>query len=208
MTPLQQMRAITLGSGALAGAAVGLLIYAYLPQVSAWSETRAALAKQPVFVEPAPTPMVAEVAAPAPSPAASPAPVAAPPTPAETVAIAPETAPLAVALAQASAGPTRSIDVTPTATINPQASQAFADGLSLLASGEIAPARIELEKAARGGEARAWLALGESYDPATLGRLGAVGVKGDPVKAKDCYGRAEAAGLSEARQRTAQLTPN
>jgi len=49
------------------------------------------------------------------------------------------------------------------------------------------------------------VALGDSYDPAVLARLGAVGVKGDAAKARDYYAKAISAGVSEARQRISLL---
>jgi hypothetical protein len=47
--------------------------------------------------------------------------------------------------------------------------------------------------------------LGDAYDPATLTRLGAVGLKGDSSRARDYYKRASDAGLAAARQRIAAI---
>ena len=78
-----------------------------------------------------------------------------------------------------------------------------AQGLVALAGGDVAAARAFLERAAEAGDARALLVLGDAYDPATLTRLGAIGVKGDSARARDYYQRANDAGLAAARQRIA-----
>ena len=80
-----------------------------------------------------------------------------------------------------------------------------AQGLVALAQGDIAGARAYLQSAADGGDARALLALGETYDPATLARIGARGIKGDAAQARDYYSKALAAGLSDARERMAAV---
>ena len=55
------------------------------------------------------------------------------------------------------------------------------------------------------GDARALLLLGGAYDPSTLGRMGALGLKGDAGRARDYYARALSAGVDAARQRIAAL---
>ena len=72
-----------------------------------------------------------------------------------------------------------------------------------LAAGDIAGARAFLERAAEAGDARSLLVLGDTYDPATLSRLGALGLKGDPARAHDYYARALSAGVAGARERIA-----
>ena len=81
-----------------------------------------------------------------------------------------------------------------------------AQGLVALASGDINGARLYLERAAEGGDTRALMALGTSYDPATLARMGALGIKGDPAKAREYYNKALAAGMGAARERLAALS--
>ena len=49
------------------------------------------------------------------------------------------------------------------------------------------------------------MALGDTYDPTTLSRLGAIGVKGDEAAARSYYSRALAAGVGGARERIAAL---
>ncbi len=76
-----------------------------------------------------------------------------------------------------------------------------AEGLVAFANGDIAAARGFLARAAEGGDPRALMALGDTYDPGTLTRLGVVGLKGDEVAARGYYSRALAAGVGGARQR-------
>ena len=59
--------------------------------------------------------------------------------------------------------------------------------------------------AAEAGDVRALMVLGESYDPATLARMGALGIKGDADKARDYYAKALAAGMGAARERMAAM---
>jgi hypothetical protein len=49
------------------------------------------------------------------------------------------------------------------------------------------------------------MALGASYDPASLARMGARGLKGDAATARVYYARALAAGMGAARERMAAL---
>jgi hypothetical protein len=80
-----------------------------------------------------------------------------------------------------------------------------AEGLVAFAKGDIATARAFFVSAAAAGDARALVALGDTFDPASLSRLGVVGLKGDGVKARDYYARALAAGAIGARERIAAL---
>ena len=73
------------------------------------------------------------------------------------------------------------------------------------AKGDIATARAFFVSAAQAGDPRALVALGDTFDPATLTRLGVIGLKGDGAKARDYYARALAAGASGARERLASL---
>ena len=104
---------------------------------------------------------------------------------------------------------TRSLSLAAAVPGAPRASEAArrlcAQGLVALAAGDIAGARLYLERAAEAGDARALLVLGETYDPATLARMGALGVKGEAVKARDYYAKALAAGMGAARERIAAL---
>jgi hypothetical protein len=229
LTPQQQMQAITLGSGGIAGAAVGLLIYAFWPQPLHLNLLSKGPVQAPQFVDSAketakPATILAGTPAPAVTLAAAPA-AAIPATPqqgpATSVAPAPTAAPLAFAATPASVVATTAANafaaqtpamtrgIGPIAAASPTADAnartLLAEGVALLAQGEIASSRLLLEQAANAGESRAWVALGDSYDPAVLTRLGALGVKGDSAMARDCYTKAASAGLSEARERIAAL---
>lgn len=86
-----------------------------------------------------------------------------------------------------------------------EARRLCAQGLVAFAEGDIATARAFFVSAAEAGDPRALVALGDTFDPATLSRLGVVGLKGDGTKARDYYARALAAGASGARERLASL---
>jgi len=133
-----------------------------------------------------------------------------------TAAIAPAAAidRLALALradpqAPDAAQPTRGLASPPIDAGKPHASDEAlrlrAEGLAAMAGGDFAGARALLERAAEAGDARALLVLGDAYDPATLARMGALGLKGDAQRARDYYARALAAGVEAARQRIAAL---
>jgi TPR repeat protein len=109
-------------------------------------------------------------------------------------------------LATALRGPP--LDATPIASLSipiDDARRLCAQGLVAFAKGDIATARAFLQRAAEAGDARALMALGDTYDPTTLARLGAVGLKGDEAAARNYYSRALAAGIGGARQRIAAL---
>jgi hypothetical protein len=80
-----------------------------------------------------------------------------------------------------------------------------AEGLAAFAKGDIATARAFFVSAAEAGDVRALVALGDTFDLATLARLGVVGLKADGAKARDYYSRALAAGATGARERIAAL---
>ena len=86
-----------------------------------------------------------------------------------------------------------------------EARRLCAEGLAAFAKGDIATARAFFVSAAAAGDARALVALGDTFDPATLGRLGVLGLKGDEAKARDYYARALAAGATGAKARMAAL---
>ena len=109
-------------------------------------------------------------------------------------------------LATALRGPTT--EATPIASLSipiDDARRLCAEGLVAFAKGDIATARAFLQRAAEDGDARALMALGDTYDPTTLTHLGAVGVKGDEGTARGYYSRALAAGVGGARERIAAL---
>ncbi|MDA9503438.1 hypothetical protein XI09_00970 [Bradyrhizobium sp. CCBAU 11386] len=71
----------------------------------------------------------------------------------------------------------------------------------LLGQGDIGAARAVLERASELGSAQASFALAETYDPNILVKWGAYGTRGDAIKAREFYARAEAGGIKEAKER-------
>lgn len=65
--------------------------------------------------------------------------------------------------------------------------------------GDIAGARLVLERAVSAGDTTALYALAETYDPRVLARLHVRGMKGDPEKARALYEQALARGVTKAR---------
>jgi hypothetical protein len=78
-------------------------------------------------------------------------------------------------------------------------------GEAFLAQGDVAAARLVLERAAEARNARAALTLGSTYDPNVLRRMGVVGVQPDPEQARSWYERAADFGSGEANQRLTAL---
>ena len=76
---------------------------------------------------------------------------------------------------------------------------------SLIASGDIAPARLLLERAADAQEAGAALILAQTYDPAVLGAIDMRSITPDPVAARGWYQKAARLGSPEAQRRLAQI---
>jgi len=74
-------------------------------------------------------------------------------------------------------------------------------GEALRAGGEIAAARAMFKHLAKGGDPRAALALAETYERATLDRLGARGLVPDRGMAQTWYERAKEMGSIEAQHR-------
>jgi hypothetical protein len=72
---------------------------------------------------------------------------------------------------------------------------------ALIASGDIAAARLVLRRAADAGDARAAMTIAETYDPAILEKLAVHGVVPDLAMARGWYEKAKKYGASEATQR-------
>ena len=175
-----------------------LLVFACWPRIESSSASLKAAVQEPVFVAQtvvAPQPEQT-VAAPQPKQAAAPA-----------LDKAREIARDAVGkLASALRG--ASVDQTPIASLDipiDDARRLCAEGLIAFARGDIAGARAFLKRASENGDPRALMALGDTYDPTTLSRLGAQGLKGDEAVARSYYSRALAAGVGGARERIAAL---
>jgi hypothetical protein len=80
-----------------------------------------------------------------------------------------------------------------------QARRLSAQGLVALAQGDVVGSRAYLQRAVEAGDVRAQLALGETYDPAMLVRMGARGIRGDADVARDYYTKALAVGVVAAQ---------
>lgn len=74
-------------------------------------------------------------------------------------------------------------------------------GEQLIAAGDVVTARTVFQRAAEAGDADAAMALGATYDPNVLAKLGVVGVRADVEKARSWYQRAETLGSPDARGR-------
>lgn len=110
-----------------------------------------------------------------------------PAQPAVSVAPAPEPAP-----------PVKTLDAETLAGLMTRAR-------SLMAIGDIAAARLLLERAANAQDATAAFLLAQTYDPAVLGTNDTRSIVADPAAARDWYQKAADLGSAEARQRLAQL---
>jgi len=197
---------IEFGAAAGASAVAVFLGLAFWPHIENSSAPGKPAVSQPVFVASSTT-TKPQASATSVAPAAT--------TPAAAADDASAMAKLALALqakppaASAAPAATRSLSLAAAVADAPRVSEAArrlcAQGLVALAAGDIAGARLYLERAAENGDARALLVLGETYDPATLARMGALGVKGEAAKARDYYARALAAGMGAARERIAAL---
>ena len=98
----------------------------------------------------------------------------------------------------AAAPPVRRLDADELATLMTRAK-------GLLASGDIAPARLLLERAAEAQEASAALMLAQTYDPTVLGTQDIRNITPDPALARSWYQRAAQLGSADAQRRLSQL---
>jgi hypothetical protein len=76
---------------------------------------------------------------------------------------------------------------------------------SLIVIGDIAAARLLLERAADAQEPSAALLLAQTYDPAVLGTPDMRSITPDPVAARNWYLKAAQLGSADAQQRLAQM---
>lgn len=76
---------------------------------------------------------------------------------------------------------------------------------ALIEQGDIASARLMLTRAAEAGDARAALALGTTYDPDVLKKLGVIGVAPDAAQAHAWYTKAVEFGSADAALRLERL---
>src|SRR6266480_2314087 len=96
------------------------------------------------------------------------------------------------------AAPSKTLDAETLAAL-------MARAKSLLALGDIAAARLLLERAANAQDASAAFLLAQTYDPAVLGVRDTRSITPDPVMARDWYRKAAGFGSADAQQRLTQL---
>jgi TPR repeat protein len=78
-------------------------------------------------------------------------------------------------------------------------------GEELVTSGDLAAARLVLQRAAQGGDAEAALTLAGTYDPLVLEKFGVQRLAADIAKARAWYERAKEFGSTVAPRRLAML---
>ena len=78
-------------------------------------------------------------------------------------------------------------------------------GENFIANGDLASARLLLQRAAEAGNANAALALGATFDPLVIQRLGVVGGEPDAARARKWYQKAMELGSTLASQQLAKL---
>ncbi len=133
------------------------------------------------------------VVAAAPLPAASVDAIAATPVPAQTIAPPP-------------AQPAPRPDNRPALRLDSgELEMLVKRGNEFIANGDLAAARLLLRRAAEAGSAEAALALGATFDPVVMQRLGAIGTTPDIAQARQWYQRAAELGSNAALQRLAGL---
>jgi TPR repeat protein len=103
-----------------------------------------------------------------------------------------------VAAPPLAASPARRLDADELAALMKRAK-------GLIAIGDIASARLLLERAADAQEASAALLLAQTYDPAVLGAQDTRSITPDPAAARTWYQKAAQLGSSDATQRLAQM---
>jgi hypothetical protein len=79
-------------------------------------------------------------------------------------------------------------------------------GAELVGNGNIGAARLMFQPAAEAGEAKAALALAETYDPLVLEKMGAKGITPDVALAQRWYEKAKTLGATAAPESLARLT--
>jgi hypothetical protein len=128
-----------------------------------------------------------------------------PQQPTTTVAAAAPTATVPVAAVPAAPAPAVAVAPPIRRISADELANLMSRGKSLLQSGDIAPARLLLERAAEAGEASAALMVAETYDPAVLGTQDTRNITADPAQARHWYQRAAQLGSTDAQRRLSQL---
>jgi hypothetical protein len=78
-------------------------------------------------------------------------------------------------------------------------------GEQFASTGDLVTARLAFQRAAEAGDPAAAIALGATYDPTVLAKLGVVGIAADVEKARAWYQKAETFGSKEAARRLSVL---
>lgn len=164
----------------------------------------AGLAAPRVAVAPRPPSRVAP-----PPAAAEPAPAPPAPLSAERALSAAAPAPVAPVAKAPVPVITAPVSVTPPATTPTRDRDEIAAlvvrARTYLSDGDVAAARLVLRRAAERDDPQAALALGGTYDPIVLKRLGIINFHADPAQAREWYRRAAELGSSDAALRLEQL---
>jgi hypothetical protein len=168
------------------------------PQAAPPAEAPAAAPPPPQVIATAPAnPPPASVEPPPAPPVTAPAPAAEPP--------ASEASPPAQATPNPPPQPAAPAPRPAVTLDNDEIVRLIARGKDLLNDGDFAAARLLFERAANAGSADAALALGSTYDPLVIKRLGAVAVTPDLAKAKKWYQFAADHGSAAASVQLANL---
>jgi hypothetical protein len=123
--------------------------------------------------------------------------------PAEPPQASPVAQPPAGAVAQAAAGPAKSFPFRQ--LDREEIADLMRRGEAFIATGDLASARLVLQRAAEGGDPRAALTLAGTYDPIVLEKLGIQGFASDIAAARTWYERAKEFGSAEAMRRLEML---
>jgi hypothetical protein len=175
--------------------AIGAPSAALAPRVAVPPRVPSRVAAPPVAAQPASaaTPPVPPPAEPALS-AAAPLPVV--PAPVAKAPVPVITAPVSVTPAATPPNATRDRDEIATLLVRAR---------TYLSAGDVAAARLVLRRAAERDDPQAALALGGTYDPIVLKRLGIINFHADPAQAREWYRRAAELGSPDAALRLEQL---
>jgi TPR repeat protein len=128
-------------------------------------------------------------------PAAAVAPTGGTPKPTSVLALAPVASSPVSGPAPASGGTTQ--------PDNNEIAMLVRRGKDFLKDGDLASARLLLQRAAAAGNAEASFILGTTFDPRFIRRMGVVGMESDIARAREWYKRAAELGSAEASQQLA-----
>jgi hypothetical protein len=134
--------------------------------------------------------------------------------PRQEIAPAPAAAPAAVDISPASKDSARAPSATDQAAAPSQPVHRLApedikllvqQGEQFVAAGDLVTARVVFQRAAEAGDAMGALAMGATYDPIVLAKLGVRGIEANVEKARSWYQKARDFGSAEAPRRLEML---